>query len=70
MHACFACAVHCAAAETFVYRSGNQLYAEGGPFYFFGTDAVYLAATAAFGDKPSITIVKSVLDSAKVRWPT
>ena len=41
-------------AAGFVYRSGNQLYLDGNPFYFVGMNSYWMPSTAAFGETGSV----------------
>lgn len=49
-----------------VYRSGNQLYADGKPFYHIGFNAYWLPAYVAFGPD-FVGRTDQVLDGAQVR---
>lgn len=51
-----------AQSSTFVTRSGNQLFVDGHPFYFLGTNAYYLLEEAARGDT---TTVRSLFETAR-----
>lgn len=50
-------------AVTFVTRSGNQLYADGRPFYHVGFNGVWMPSSVAFG---LTARVDQTLDAAQV----
>lgn len=52
-------------AASFVSRSGNQLYADGKPFYHLGFNAYWMPATVAYGPD-FVGRVDQVLDGAQV----